>query len=167
MTNYYGEINLKLKLWVKYLIFAVFAAIICVFDQFTKWWIVDITNATEGKGITVIDKVLKFTYIKNDGASMGLFSGQQIFLIVMTVAVFAIGAYYMVKNRPESPLLLSAVALIASGAVGNLIDRIRLGYVVDFIDLQFVKFYIFNVADCAICIGAGILILYAFRNVKD
>ena len=167
MTMYYGEIDLKLNVWVKYSLWGILAVILTVIDQLTKVWIVNLAEGVEGRGISVIKGVLNFTYLKNDGASMGLFGGQRILLIAVTVVVFAGGIWFFVKRRPENNLLLFSASLIASGAVGNLIDRIMLGYVRDFIDLQFINFYIFNVADCAICIGAGLLILYAFLNVKD
>ncbi|MBQ8541130.1 MAG: signal peptidase II [Clostridia bacterium] len=158
---------MKLKLRAKYLIFAILAAVFTVVDQMSKEWIVNVTENVEGRGFTVIKGIINFTFVKNDGASMGLFGGQRIFLILVTVAVFAFGLWYFIKNRPDNMLFLSATSLIASGAVGNLIDRIQLGYVRDFIDLDFVNFYIFNFADCAICVGAGLLILYAFINIKE
>ena len=167
MTMCYGAIDLKIKTWVKYTIFDFITAVLTLIDQLTKIWMVDIAQGIEGKGIVVIKNVLNFTYLKNDGASMGLFGGQRVPLIIMTLVIFAAGIYYFVKKRPDNWLLLSAVSLVASGAVGNLIDRITLGYVRDFIDLQFINFYIFNFADCAICVGAALLIIYAFLNVKD
>ena len=167
MTMYYGEIALNLKLRAKYLIFAILAVILTVVDQMSKEWIVNVTEGVEGRGFPVIKGIINFTYVKNNGASMGLFGGQRVFLIAVTVIVFAFGLWYYIKNRPENTLLIAATSLIASGAVGNLIDRIQLGYVRDFIDLDFMNFYIFNFADCAICVGAGLLILYAFINIKD
>ena len=77
----------------------------------------------------------------------------------------AFGRTLKYGETPENDPALAS--LVASGAVGNLIDRIALGYVRDFIDLEFINFYIFNFADCAICVGAGLLILYAFLNIKD
>ncbi len=158
---------MKIKRWVKYSIFGIVAALLTLIDQLTKIWMVDLTGGVEGRGIVVIKNVLNFTYLKNYGASMGLFGGQRILLIIITVALFALGVYYLIKYRPENTLLLTAISLVASGAVGNFIDRVALGYVRDFIDVQFVNFYIFNFADCAICVGAALLIIYAFFNIKD
>ena len=167
MTMYYGEITLKLNRWVKYSIFGILAVILTVIDQLSKEWIVNVAGGIEGKGMDVIKGFVRFTYLKNDGASMGLFGGQRYLLIAVTVAVFTFGIWFFIKHKPENTLLLCSVSLVASGAVGNLIDRVILGYVRDFIDLEFINFYIFNFADCAICVGAGLLILYAFLNVKD
>ncbi|MBR5535262.1 MAG: signal peptidase II [Clostridia bacterium] len=167
MTIVYGEIDLKLNRWVKYSLWGMLAVALTVIDQLSKMWMVNASGGVEGKGFIIIKNVLNFTYLKNYGASMGLFSGQRIALICVTVLVFAFGIYYFIKHRPENTLFLAAVSLVASGAVGNLIDRVFLGYVRDFIDVQFINFYIFNFADCVICIGAGLLMLYAFLNVRD
>lgn len=167
MTMYYGEIDLKLNRWVKYSLGGLIAVILTVIDQISKIWMVDLAEGVEGRGFVVIKGILNFTYLKNDGASMGLFGGQRVLLIIITVAVFALGIAYFIKHKPENSLFIISVSLIASGAVGNLIDRLLLGYVRDFIDLQFINFYIFNFADCAICIGAALLVLYAFLNIKD
>ena len=158
---------MKLNRWAKYSIFGILAVILTVIDQLSKEWIVNATGGVEGKGFGVIKGVLRFTYLENDGASMGLFGGQRFLLIGVTVVVFIAGLWFFIKHKPENTLLLLSVSMVASGAVGNLIDRIVLGYVRDFIDLEFVNFYIFNFADCAICVGAGLLILYAFLNIKE
>ena len=138
MTMYYGEIALKLKIWAKYLIFGILAVILTAVDQLSKEWIVKVTKGVEGRGFPVIKGLVNFTYVKNDGASMGLFGGQRIFLIIVTLVVFALGIWYYVKNRPENTLFIAATSLIASGAVGNLIDRIAFSYVRDFIEVTFI-----------------------------
>ncbi len=158
---------MKLNRWAKYSIFGLLAVILTVIDQLSKVWIVNIAGGAPGKGIDVIRGVVRFTYLENDGASMGLFGGQRFLLIGVTVVVFLAGVWFFVKHKPENTLFILSVSLVASGAVGNLIDRIQFGYVRDFIDLEFINFYIFNFADCAICVGAGLLILYAFLNIKD
>ena len=158
---------MKLNRLAKYSIFGLLAVLLTVIDQLSKEWIVAATGGVEGKGMDVIKGVVRFTYLENDGASMGLFGGQRFLLIGVTVLVFACGLWFFIKHKPENNLMLLATSLIASGAVGNLIDRISLGYVRDFIDLEFINFYIFNFADCTICVGALLLILYAFVNVKD
>lgn len=158
---------MKLNLWAKYAIFGAIAVLVTVIDQLTKVWIVNIANGIEGMGCDVISGVLRFTYKMNDGASMGILSGQRVLLIIITLALFGLGIFYFKKHKPENLLLLTSVSLIAGGAVGNLIDRVVLGYVRDFIHLLFVKFYIFNFADCAICVGAALLIIYAFLNTED
>lgn len=167
MTKCYGEIVLEKKLGIKYSLFGFLALLLLGVDQFSKMKIAEAANGVEGKSFAVIENVINFTYVKNTGASMGILQGQRIALIVVTVALLGAGVWYFKKHRPESVLLLSACSLIASGAVGNLIDRVKLGYVRDFIDVQFVNFYTFNIADCGIVVGAALLIIYAFINIED
>ena len=167
MTNCYGEIVLSKKLWIRYSIFGLITALLTVLDQWSKIVVENIANGQEGGGLEVIKGVLNFTYVKNTGASMGILKDQRVLLIAITFVILAVGAWYFKKHRPESVLLLTSCSLILSGAIGNLIDRVQFGYVRDFIDVQFIDFYTFNVADCGIVIGAALLIIYAFFNIED
>lgn len=173
MTNFYGEIVLEhkqsitKKLWFKYTIFGVLAVLLTIFDQVSKFWFVKKVDGVLYTSIEVIKNVLNFTYIQNKGASMGILQGQKILLIAITLAIIVVGAWFVKKHRPENLVLLTSCSLILSGAIGNLIDRVMFGYVRDFIDVQFVDFYVFNVADCAIVIGAILLVVYAFVTMDD
>lgn len=171
MTNFYGEIVLENKkfnkLWLKYAFFAIMAVVFTIIDQLTKIWFVEKVNGEVYTGFSVIDGILNFTYIQNKGASMGILQGQKILLIAITVLILLGGAWYFKKYRPTHSLFLTSCSLILSGAVGNLIDRVKFGYVRDFIDVQFVDFYVFNVADCAIVIGAILLVVYAFVTMDE
>ena len=157
----------RVPLWVKYAVFGFVALLFTVLDQLTKVWIENVAGGVEGKGIVVIKNILNFTYIKNDGASMGILGGQRIILIILTLGIIALGVWFFVKKKPSHLLVLTASSLILSGAVGNLVDRVLFGFVRDFIDLQFIKFYVFNVADCCICIGAALLVVYAFGHIEE
>lgn len=130
-------------------------------DQVTKYLVV--SNMELHESIDVIPGVFRFTYIHNDGAAFGsLDDARWIFMILSTVAIVAILGYLFWK-KPQDKLLLSSLILITSGGIGNMIDRIRLGYVIDFIDFcAFPKIWmwIFNVADVCVCVGAGLLALW-------
>ncbi len=173
MTNFYGEIVLNekqtitKKLWIKYAAFGLIAVVLAVIDQVTKFWFVGKVGGEVFKSIEIIKGVLNFTYIQNKGASMGILQGQRVFLIILTFIILGVGAWYFKKYRPENNLFLTSCTLILSGAIGNLIDRAMYGYVRDFIDVQFIDFYIFNVADCGIVIGAVLLVIYAFVSMDD
>ncbi len=156
--------NKKLKL--KYSLFAILSVALLVIDLLSKEWIVNLAGGKIGEGMVVIKGILEFSYLENTGASLGMLGGQKILLILLTVAILVIGGWYFVKHKPTHTMVLTASSLILAGAVGNLIDRIMLGYVRDFISFSFFP-YTFNVADCGICIGAGLLILYAFLNIKE
>ena len=130
-------------------------------DQVTKWIVVKTMEL--GQSIEVIPGIFRFTYIHNYGAAFGSMADSRwIFMILSTVAIIAILVFIFWK-KPQSKLLLASLGLIAGGGIGNMIDRVCLGYVVDFIDFcAFPKvwMWIFNVADACVCIGAGMLALW-------
>ena len=140
---------------------AIFIFIIAL-DQISK---IIITSAfSEGQGVNVIKGVLDFTFVKNEGAAFGMLQGARVFFIIITV--FAVGAaiIYLVKVRPSSRLERTAICFLAGGAIGNFIDRLVLGYVRDFISVEFIDFPVFNIADCFVCIGAGLYVLYTLLD---
>lgn len=135
---------------------------VCVFlDQISKYLVVIYLGL--GESVDVIPGVLRFTYVRNDGAAFGSFDDARwLFMVLSSVAIIAIFVFIAVK-KPTDKLMLAAIILIASGGIGNMIDRIRLGYVIDFIDFcAFPKIWmwVFNIADSCVCIGAGLLILW-------
>ena len=145
------------------LVFAV--AIICVIaDQVTKYLIS--SSYAVGEGTSIIDGVFRLTYIKNEGAAFGSLSDARwIFMTASTLLIIAIIGYAVWK-RPKSKLLCVTLGLLAGGGIGNMIDRVALGYVVDFLD--FCAFpdlwkWIFNFADVFVCVATGLLILYIIR----
>lgn len=152
-------------LLIKYSLFGLLAVIIAAADQITKIMIQK--SFVTGQSVEVIKGVLNFTYVKNEGAAFGIMQGAKVAFIIVTVAVFAAAFIYFKKYRPESPLFLTATAFVLSGAVGNLIDRVVLGYVRDFIDVAFINFPVFNIADSMICIGAVLIVIYAFFDLKS
>jgi len=145
--------------------FAIVFGVVFV-DQLTKWLAIIFLKGNESA--VVINNVLKFTYIENTGAAFGMLSEHRwVFLLISTLAIIGI-TVYMIKWRPQSKLLYVAVSFIVGGGIGNMIDRVYLGYVVDFID--FYAFpnlwkYIFNVADSFVCVGAGMVMLYLILSM--
>lgn len=103
---------------------------------------------------------MHLTYLENDGAVFGSFSGMRWILVAVTAALMAFCVYYMIKHRNEK-MLVACMILIVSGGLGNIIDRLfRGGIVVDYLDLQLFDFAIFNFADCCVTIGAAALLIY-------
>ena len=134
-------------------------ALIIVLDQLIKYLIQ--ANMVLNHTIPIIDGVFHLTYIQNSGAAFSLFQNKTEFLIILPLIVTVIVLIFMTKNRrTEHWTILLSMALIAAGGIGNLIDRIAYGYVVDFFDFR--VFPIFNVADISVCIGCGLLLLYMF-----
>lgn len=120
-------------------------------DQVTKYWAQ--TKLQPLGCIDVIKGVFSFTYVENQGAAFGILQGQQYLFVVLTAIVLIGGIWYVVHHKITDPWLLSSGAAVFAGAVGNLIDRIRFSYVVDFLEFRFMTFPVFNVADCCVVLG--------------
>ena len=140
-----------------------------VLDQITKYLVV--ANMGLYESIQVIPGVFNFTYTQNDGMAFGMLDDKRwIFMVLSTVAIVAILAY-MFWKKPQNKLLLASLILITGGGIGNMIDRVRLGYVIDFLDfcaLGDLWVWIFNVADSCVCIGACMLALWMILDtVKE
>lgn len=149
-------------------------AIICsvlvvAVDQISKYLV--ITQMEPNQIIeNVIPGIINFNRIPpNTGAAFGLFAGQTWFLITVTCLIMVICVAMLVRKTFDSKWMLWALCLVLSGGVGNLIDRIfRGGNVVDFLEFAFFDFPVFNVADCAVCVGAGLIVVYFVIDfVKD
>ncbi|MBR5601904.1 MAG: signal peptidase II [Clostridia bacterium] len=151
------------------ILWAAIAAVIVIADQLTKYLVIQ--HIPEGESIPVIEGVLHLTHIKNDGAIFGWFDDTRwLFMILSTVGIIVmIGMLvYWVKKEPKDKLMQVILTLLISGGIGNMIDRCSLGVVTDFIDFcAFPKLwmYIFNVADCAVTIGGGLMVLWLILSV--
>lgn len=145
------------------MIYIIAAILIVALDQITKILCSASFELEETK--TVISGILSFTYVRNEGAAFGILEGARVFFIILTISVLLGLIYYLFKSRPQSRLERWALATMAGGAVGNFIDRLYFGYVRDFIKVEFIEFPVFNIADCFVCIGAGLYILYAFSDI--
>ena len=145
------------------IIYILAAFLIIALDQISKFLTTYYFDLGEVKNI--IPNILSFTYIQNEGAAFGILQGARVFFIIITIVVFLCAIYYIVKMHPQSLLEKWALCFISGGAIGNFIDRAAFGYVRDFILLDFIDFPVFNIADCFVCIGAGLYILYAFSDI--
>lgn len=115
----------------------------------------------------VVDGFFGFTYLQNRGAAFGVMQNGTVVLSIVTAVVIAVGLYFLFSKKIKSKVEYVSVGLIISGGLGNLIDRIFRGYVVDFIDVEFINFPIFNFADCLVTVGAGILIVYLIYTLVN
>lgn len=121
-----------------------------------------------GADITLINKVLYFSYTENRGAAFGMLKNQRWLFISITVICVLFIIFYMIAKKPKSRILGISLAMIAGGGIGNLIDRISLQYVVDFIDFRIINFPVFNVADIFVSVGAVLMVIYIlFFEGKD
>ena len=127
-------------------------------DFFTKRYI--LANVAVGETFGSFTPLIDFTYVQNTGAAFSILSGKMVFLAILSV-LFCIGVIIsVIKEKPTQRLLCISLAMIFSGALGNAIDRIAYGFVVDFIETTFINFAIFNIADIAITVGAVLLAIH-------
>ena len=139
-----------------------------VVDQVSK--ILVIKYLKDIVSVELIPGVFRFTYVENRGAAFGMLSDNRwVFMIISTVAIAAL-IVYLWKFRPDSILACMALSLIAGGGIGNMIDRVALGYVVDFIDFcafPTIWMWVFNIADACVCVGAGLLVLWLILSMIE
>lgn len=115
--------------------------------------------------LVLIPRVLQLHYTENDGAMMGLLQGKTVLMIVLALAVFAVLLYLVFSKKIRFGLVYCCLTAILAGGLGNLIDRIFRGFVVDYIEVLFVRFYIFNFADCLITVGAFLIVFYEIYEI--
>ena len=147
---------MKLKnknIWSVFMIIVIIAT-----DQITKYFAKSYLYPDKAKDF--IPGFIEFRYAENTGMAFSMFSGARWFFVVLTVAVVIACIVYMFKKAQSNLWLYWTLGVLISGAVGNLIDRIYLGYVIDFINPTFVNFAVFNIADCAVTLGAVSLVAY-------
>lgn len=131
-------------------------------DQLSKWYVS--THFYLGQSVPVIPDVFHFTYWTNKGAAFSILPDRRWFFVVFTVLVIGAILVYVVKKKITDKAFLLSVTLVIAGAVGNLIDRWRIGEVIDFFDFCLINFPIFNVADVCVSIGAVILLISIMRS---
>ncbi len=134
------------------------ALVLIVLDQLIKI-IVD-ANMMVSQSIPVIQDVLHFTYVQNEGAAFGIFQGQRWILVGVTSVVILAGIYLLIAKKLKSNFLIWSVALVIAGGVGNLIDRIFRHFVIDYIEVRLINFAVFNFADCCVVVGTIMIVCY-------
>ena len=151
----------------KHLILAIVTPVILVLDQATKLYVDRVMDLHQS--ITVIEHFFTITYVRNKGAAFSFLADFRyrlpFFVLVSLIAIIVLLVAFR-KLRPEQKFTAFCLSLIFSGAIGNLIDRVRLGEVIDFIYVHWYNHYwpAFNVADSAICVGVFLLALDMFRE---
>lgn len=145
----------------------VIALAVVILDQVSKLLVVNYLKPIDS--ITLIKNVLKLTYLENTGAAFGTFTDNRVVFMTLSVLIIAVLAFVVWRFHGQNKLFDICMGLILGGGVGNMIDRIRLGYVVDFIDFCAFDFwkYVFNIADSAVVIGCMIAIVYVIFDKKS
>lgn len=136
-----------------------FAAGIVAADQLTKYLVV--TGISLYSRVPLLPGVLRLTHVRNTGAAFSMLEGQQwLFALLFVLLTGALLWEYRKKSLPFTAFERWCVAAVYAGGLGNMIDRVRLGYVVDMIETEFIRFPVFNVADCFITCGCILLIVH-------
>lgn len=169
---------------IKYIEIALFTIALIVIDQFTKLQVIEKLDRVEGK--EVLKGFLSFQYVENTGVAFGLFAGKikliTIFAILITLIIFLL--IHVIENsiinfdtnknsvnknkfKRKFTFLQFILAAIIAGSIGNIIDRIKYGYVVDFLKFDFIDFPVFNVADCYVTVSAVILLFTLMFFIKE
>ena len=151
---------------MQFIYFVLFVTGIVAADQFTKF--LTVANIALGQRIPFIPGLIRFTYVQNTGAAFSSFEGQQwLFALIFCVFTALMLWEYFKKSMPFSTFERWCIAAIYGGGLGNMIDRVRLGYVVDMIETEFMRCPVFNVADCFITCGCVLLIAHLILFNKE
>ena len=145
----------------------VLLAILCACDQLCKYWAVE--KLKDKDSYILIKDVFVFHYLENRGAAFGMFQNQKWFFVIIGtifVVVAAFGLIY-IPTAKKYRALRACILFIASGAIGNIIDRVSLDYVIDFLYFEYINFPIFNVADIYVTCGTVVLILLILFYYKE
>lgn len=142
-------------------LYLVIIVAIVILDQTGKHLIVG--SIKLNTSISVVDGILSLAHIRNYGAAWSMLLGQIWFFVIISIVSLAVMAFFFWKFR-NRPLYLTGLSLMIGGTIGNFIDRLRLGYVVDMFQLDFINFPIFNVADCALTIGVAVILIAMLKD---
>lgn len=133
--------------------------VLIIFDQLTKYFAV--IKLKNQPSFSLIDGVLEFNYLENKGAAFGMLQNQKIFFVLVALVFLAIIIFVLIKTPQDKKYNILHIILVAigAGAIGNMIDRLRLDYVIDFIYFSLIDFPIFNVADIYVTVSTVLLII--------
>ena len=139
-------------------------SILIIIDQAIKW--ISRTKLTKFESYPVIDGFFHFTYVENRGAAFGMLQNKTWFFVLITFVVVGYMIYFTKKNKNIDKKLTFVLSIITAGAIGNLIDRIWLGFVVDMFDFSGIWQFVFNFADICVVVG-GILLIFLIIKDKE
>lgn len=146
------------------LICCVCIAAIAAADQLIKIAVLN-SSLVSGEVSTVIDGFLQWRYVENTGAAFSLFTGKTALLSVFTAVVLLVGFYLIFAKKIKSKVALASVVMLMGGGLGNLIDRVFRHFVVDYIEVLFIDFPVFNFADCFVTVGEFLLVGYLIYDI--
>lgn len=149
------------------LIFILGILILVFLDQLTKWLVV--LKLKPIHDFPIINGIFHLTYVENRGAAFGILQGKRLFFILITTVIMIFIAIYYRRLPKESKYhwMRLALILLEAGAIGNLMDRVRLNYVVDFLYFKLIDFPVFNFADICVVVGTAIICIFILITPED
>lgn len=147
------------------MLFYIVTVLLILADQLSKFLTVRYLKPVST--VAVIDGIFSLTYVENKGAAFGILQNARWVFIVATIAAIIAMVWYKRKFKPQGKVINTSLCLLLSGALGNMIDRIFLGYVVDMLEVTFIDYPVFNVADCFVVVGAILLCIYILFIYKE
>lgn len=145
-------------------VYFLISALLVGLDQWSKY--LTVQNISLGETKEFIPGFLSLTHLRNTGAAWSLLEGKMIFFYVITVIVSVVIIYFLIQNYKKSIWYSVGLSFVLAGAIGNFIDRVRLGYVVDMLQTDFMNFPIFNVADSTLVVGVICIFIYLILDEK-
>ena len=145
-------------------VYFLISALLVGLDQWSKY--LTVQNISLGETKEFIPGFLSLTHLRNTGAAWSLLEGKMIFFYVITVIVSVVIIYLLIKDYKKSIWYSVGLSFVLAGAIGNFIDRVRLGYVVDMLQTDFMNFPIFNVADSTLVVGVICIFIYLILDEK-
>ena len=157
--------KLKKKLWILLDVIGICALV--ALDQYTKY--LAVIHLKDKPAYIIINGIMELNYLENKGAAFGMLQNQKAFFIFVAVVILSVIGYVLLKmpDNKKYRILHIVLSLIAAGAIGNMIDRIRFNYVVDFIYFVLINFPIFNVADMYVTISTAVLVVLLLFVYKE
>ena len=147
------------------MLFYIVTVLLILADQLSKFFTVKLLKPVST--VAVIDGIFSLTYVENKGAAFGILQNARWVFIVATIAAIIAMVWYKRKFKPQGKVINTSLCLLLSGALGYMIDRIFLGYVVDMLEVTFIDYPVFNVADCFVVVGAILLCIYILFIYKE
>ena len=145
--------------------FYIIALFLVAIDQLTK--LLTLKFLKPVLCVEILEGIFSLTYVENRGAAFGILQNARWVFIVATIFAIILMIWYKLKYKPDNKLLNVSLCLILSGAIGNMIDRIFRGYVVDMLEVTFIDYPVFNVADCFVVVGAILICIYILFIYKE
>ena len=147
------------------MIFTLISILLIIADQISKIAALKILKPLSS--VVILKNIFSLSYVENRGAAFGMMQNSRwIFIVVTTVAILAL-IVYRFKFKPKGFIVNSALCMLLAGAVGNMIDRVFRGYVIDMLEVTFISYPVFNLADCFVVIGAILLCIYILFIYDD